>query len=53
MTPAFYDLLCAIDHLGKAKRKLDACGESDLVDKLRHYIHTLDLFAAEMSEVDF
>lgn len=53
MNPAFYDLLCAIDHLGRAKRKLDSIGESDLVDELRHYIHDLDLFITSLSEVDF
>lgn len=53
MNPAFYDLLASIDHLMRAKAKLDRIGESELVEELKGFIHKLDLFITSLSEVDF
>lgn len=53
MTPVF-DVLCAIDHLQNAKRKLEVLDESDMVVDVSSFIHQLDLFVDEkLREVGF
>lgn len=46
MTPV-YDVLCAIDHLQSAKRKLEVLDEDSMVCDVSSFIHQLDIFVEE------